>query len=171
VAAARADVDAAQAGPTAEQRAIANAQVQAAAATVAVLERRFDKTMVRAPADGIVTVRPRSSQARRPLCLAEGGSYLMDTSAIAARGGHGGCHRRTDIRSRDMADPADAGGRAAARAALVLRQNLYEFMEFTSSDGNWLDTAALLASSTSMTLPSGCRRSADPADPGTGIMD
>jgi multidrug resistance efflux pump len=50
-------------GPTAEQRGIANAQVQAAAATLAVLERRLDKTMVRAPANGIVTVRPRSSQA------------------------------------------------------------------------------------------------------------
>jgi HlyD family secretion protein len=33
------------------------------AATLAVLERRLDKTMVRVPADGIVTVRPRSSQA------------------------------------------------------------------------------------------------------------
>jgi HlyD family secretion protein len=63
VAAARADVAqadanhaAAQAGPTAEQRAIADAQVQAAAAALAVLERRLDKTMLRAPADGVVTV-------------------------------------------------------------------------------------------------------------------
>jgi HlyD family secretion protein len=40
-------------GPTAEQRAIANAQVQAAAATLAVLERRLDKTMVRVPADSL----------------------------------------------------------------------------------------------------------------------
>lgn len=53
-------------GPTAEQRGIANAQVQAAAATLAVLERRLDKTMVRAPADGIVTVRPaRAALVRR----------------------------------------------------------------------------------------------------------
>jgi HlyD family secretion protein len=63
LAAARADVTeaeanhaAAQAGPTAEQRAIADAQVQAAAAALAVLERRLDKTVLRAPVDGIVTV-------------------------------------------------------------------------------------------------------------------
>ena len=63
VAAARADVAeaeanhaAAQAGPTAEQRAIADAQVQAAAAALAVLERRLDKTTLLAPADGVVTV-------------------------------------------------------------------------------------------------------------------
>jgi HlyD family secretion protein len=63
MAAARADVAeaeanhaAAQAGPTAEQRAIADAQVQAAAAALAVLERRLDKTSLRAPADGIVSV-------------------------------------------------------------------------------------------------------------------
>jgi HlyD family secretion protein len=62
-AAARADVTeaesnhaAAQAGPTAEQRAIADAQVQAAAAALAILERRLDKTVLRAPVDGIVTV-------------------------------------------------------------------------------------------------------------------
>jgi HlyD family secretion protein len=66
VAAARADVAAAEANYAAAQRRAdsgANAQVQAAAATLAVLERRLDKTIVRAPADGIVTVRPRSSQA------------------------------------------------------------------------------------------------------------
>jgi HlyD family secretion protein len=63
VAAARADVAeaeanhaAALAGPTAEQRAIADAQVQAAAAALAILERRLDKTTLRAPADGAVTV-------------------------------------------------------------------------------------------------------------------
>ena len=47
---------AAQAGPTAEERAIADAQVQAAAASLAVLERRLDKTVLRAPIDGMVTV-------------------------------------------------------------------------------------------------------------------
>jgi HlyD family secretion protein len=47
---------AAQAGPTAEERAIADAQVQAAAAALAVLERRLDKTVLRAPVEGIVTV-------------------------------------------------------------------------------------------------------------------
>jgi HlyD family secretion protein len=63
VAAARADVAeaeanhaAAQAGPTQEQRAIADAQVQAAASALGVLERRLDKTTLRAPADGIVSV-------------------------------------------------------------------------------------------------------------------
>ena len=63
VASARADVaeaqanhDAAVAGPTREQRAIADAQVEAAATALAVLERRLDKTILRAPADGIVGV-------------------------------------------------------------------------------------------------------------------
>ncbi|HUL86573.1 MAG TPA: HlyD family efflux transporter periplasmic adaptor subunit [Pseudolabrys sp.] len=63
MAAARADVAeaeanhaAALAGPTREERAIADAQVQAAAAALAVLERRLDKTVLRAPADGVVTV-------------------------------------------------------------------------------------------------------------------
>jgi len=63
VAAARADVaeaqanhDAAVAGPTREERAIADAQVKAAATALAVLERRLDKTILRAPADGVVAV-------------------------------------------------------------------------------------------------------------------
>lgn len=56
VAEAQANYDAAVAGPTKEQRAIADAQVQAAAAAVAVLERRLDKMVLRAPADGTVTV-------------------------------------------------------------------------------------------------------------------
>jgi HlyD family secretion protein len=56
VAAAQANYDAAVAGPTREERAIADAQVQAAAAAVAVLERRLEKTILRAPADGVVSV-------------------------------------------------------------------------------------------------------------------
>ena len=63
VASARADVaeaqanhDAAVAGPTREERAIADAQVKAAAAALAMLERRLEKTILRAPADGIVSV-------------------------------------------------------------------------------------------------------------------
>jgi HlyD family secretion protein len=63
VAAARADVAeaeanhaAAQAGPTREERGIADAQVKAAASALAVLERRLDKTILRAPADGVVSV-------------------------------------------------------------------------------------------------------------------
>ena len=63
VASARADIaeaeanhDAAVAGPTREERAIADAQVKAAASALAVLERHLDKTILRAPADGVVTV-------------------------------------------------------------------------------------------------------------------
>jgi len=63
VATARADVAeaeanhaAAKAGPTGEQRAIADAQVKAAASALAVLERRLEKTILRVPADGVVTV-------------------------------------------------------------------------------------------------------------------
>jgi HlyD family secretion protein len=63
VAAARADVAeaeanhaAAVAGPTREQRAIADAQVKASAAALAVLERHLEKTLLRAPAGGVVTV-------------------------------------------------------------------------------------------------------------------
>jgi HlyD family secretion protein len=56
VAQAQANYDAAVAGPTREERAIADAQVQAAAAAVAVLERRLDKMVLRAPVDGVVSV-------------------------------------------------------------------------------------------------------------------
>jgi HlyD family secretion protein len=56
VAEAQANYDAATAGPTREERAIADAQVQAAAAAVTVLERRLDKMILRAPADGVVSV-------------------------------------------------------------------------------------------------------------------
>jgi HlyD family secretion protein len=63
VASARADVAeaeanhaAAQVGPTREERGIADAQVKAAASALAVLERRLDKTILRAPADGVVSV-------------------------------------------------------------------------------------------------------------------
>src|ERR1700694_3644676 len=47
---------AAVAGPTLEERATAAAQVKAAAAALAVLERRLAKTSLHAPADGIVSV-------------------------------------------------------------------------------------------------------------------
>src|SRR5262252_3645369 len=56
VAEAQANYDAAKAGPTREERAIADAQVKAAAAALAVLERHLDKTILRVPADGVVTV-------------------------------------------------------------------------------------------------------------------
>jgi len=53
---AEANHDAAIAGPTREERAIADAQVEGAATALAVLERRLDKTVLRAPADGVVSV-------------------------------------------------------------------------------------------------------------------
>jgi HlyD family secretion protein len=56
VALAQANYDAAVGGPTREERAIADTQVQAAAAAVAVLERRLEKMTLRAPADGAVSV-------------------------------------------------------------------------------------------------------------------
>src|SRR5882757_3325378 len=56
VAAAQANYDAAVAGPTREERAIADVQVQAATAAVTVLERRLDKMVLRAPAAGVVSV-------------------------------------------------------------------------------------------------------------------
>ena len=56
VAEAQANYDAAIAGPTREEKAIADVQVRAAAAALAVLEQHLAKTVLRAPADGIVTV-------------------------------------------------------------------------------------------------------------------
>jgi HlyD family secretion protein len=56
VAEAQANYDAAVAGPTREERAIADAQVQATAAAVVVLERRLEKMILCAPTDGVVSV-------------------------------------------------------------------------------------------------------------------
>ena len=56
VAEAQANYDAARAGPTEEERAIADAQVTATATALAVLERHLDKTILRAPADGVIGV-------------------------------------------------------------------------------------------------------------------
>jgi HlyD family secretion protein len=56
VAEAEANHAAAVAGPTKEERAIADAQVQAAAAALAVLERHLGKTVLRSPVDGIISV-------------------------------------------------------------------------------------------------------------------
>ena len=53
---AQANYDAAVAGPTKEERLIADAEVQAAAAALAVLERHLGKTVLRSPVDGIVSV-------------------------------------------------------------------------------------------------------------------
>jgi HlyD family secretion protein len=56
VAEAQANHAAAVAGPTREQRAIADAQLGAAASALAVLEQRLEKTTLRAPAEGVVSV-------------------------------------------------------------------------------------------------------------------
>src|SRR5262249_52658930 len=56
VAEAEANHAAAIAGPTKEERAIADAQVQAAAAALAVLERHLGKTVLHSPVDGVVSV-------------------------------------------------------------------------------------------------------------------
>jgi HlyD family secretion protein len=56
VAEAQANYDAAVAGPTREERAIADAQVQAATAAVTVFKRRLEKMMLRAPTDGVVSI-------------------------------------------------------------------------------------------------------------------
>jgi HlyD family secretion protein len=53
---AQANYDAAVAGATKEERAIADAQVQASSAAVAVLERRLDKMVLHAPVDGVIGV-------------------------------------------------------------------------------------------------------------------
>jgi HlyD family secretion protein len=82
VAEAQANYDAAVAGPTREERAIADAQVQAAAAAVAVLERRLEKMILRAPADGVVSVVAaevgENVRAGQPILMVEaaGGQWL-----------------------------------------------------------------------------------------------
>jgi HlyD family secretion protein len=56
VAEAEANHAAAVAGPPKEERFIADAQVKATASALSVLERRLEKTVLRAPADGVVSV-------------------------------------------------------------------------------------------------------------------
>ncbi|MBK1868883.1 HlyD family secretion protein [Aestuariivirga sp. YIM B02566] len=56
LAGAKAEHAAAVAGATPQERAIADAQVHAAEAALAVLERRLEKTVLRAPTDGTVSV-------------------------------------------------------------------------------------------------------------------
>jgi HlyD family secretion protein len=52
----RAQLDAARAGPTAEERALADSRVALANATVAALRAQVDKTRIVAPADGVVGI-------------------------------------------------------------------------------------------------------------------
>jgi HlyD family secretion protein len=56
VAEAQANLDAGKAGPTREERGIADAQVGASGTALDVLQRRLDKTVLRAPVDGVVGV-------------------------------------------------------------------------------------------------------------------
>lgn len=56
VAEAQANYNSAVAGPTKEERAIADAQVHAAAAALDVLQARHNKTLLRSPTDGTVSV-------------------------------------------------------------------------------------------------------------------
>jgi HlyD family secretion protein len=74
------------AGPTQEQRAVADAQVKAAAAALAVLERRLEKTILHAPADGtvsvIVTEVGENIRAGQPvLAIAEAGKQWLSFNA------------------------------------------------------------------------------------------
>jgi HlyD family secretion protein len=85
VAAARADVAeaeanhaAAVAGPTREQRAIAEAQVKASAAVLAVLERHLEKTLLRSQADGVVVEVGENVRVGQPvLVIAETGKEWL----------------------------------------------------------------------------------------------
>jgi HlyD family secretion protein len=93
VANARADVadadanhQAAVSGPTREERAIADAEVEAAASALAVLERRLNKTILRAPADGVVSVIVaeigENIRAGQPvLVIAEAGKQFLSFNA------------------------------------------------------------------------------------------
>jgi HlyD family secretion protein len=86
VAEAQANYDTAHAGPTREERAIADAQVKAAAAALAVLERHLEKTILRAPADGVVSVivaevGENVHAGQRVLAIAETGKQWLSFNA------------------------------------------------------------------------------------------
>ena len=115
VAEAQANYDAAVAGPTQEERAIADAQVQAAAAAVAVLERHLEKTILRAPAEGIVSVIAaeigENVRAGQPiLVIEETGKQWMSFNA-----------REDDLRSLSVGETVDVvrSGGASATKGLV----------------------------------------------------
>ena len=86
VAEAEANHQAAVAGPTREERVIADVEVEAAASALAVLERRLDKTILRAPADGVVSVivaeTGENIRAGQPvLAIAETGKQFLSFNA------------------------------------------------------------------------------------------
>ena len=110
---AQANYDAAVAGPTKEERAIADAQVQAAAAALAVLERHLDKTILRAPADGTVSVIAaelgENVRAGQPiLVIEETGKQWMSFNA-----------REDDLRGLAVGQTVDVSSSAGAKKALV----------------------------------------------------
>ena len=125
VAEAQANHDAAVAGPTQEERAIADAQVKAAASALAVLERRLDKTILRAPADGIVSVIVaevgENIHAGQPvLVIEEAGKQWLSFNA-REDSLHGlTVGAKVDV-GRAGAARADAGARHRAGAARVVR--------------------------------------------------
>jgi HlyD family secretion protein len=83
----------AKAGPTKEQRAIADAQVLAAEAGLTVLERRLDKTILRAPADGVVSV-----------IVAEVGEAIRAGQPVLAIDVTGGQWLSFNVREDDLLD-------------------------------------------------------------------
>ena len=117
--------DAAVAGPTKEERAIADAQVKAAASALAVLERRLDKTVLRAPADGVVSVIVaevgENIHAGQPVLVIEatGKRWLSFNAREDLL--HGlTVGSKVDVATRRRAR-ADAGDRHRAGAARVVR--------------------------------------------------
>ena len=124
VAAARADVAeaeanhaAAVAGPTKEERAIADAQVQAAAAALAVLERQLDKTVLRAPGrrrGQRDRRRGRREHPRRPAGARDRGDRQAVAVVQRARGS--AC---TASRSGSKVDVARAGTRETTPALVT----------------------------------------------------
>ena len=115
VATARADVAEAQAnhaaavaGPTNEERVIADAQVRAAAAALAVLERQLDKTVLRSPVDGVVSVIVGRDRRERP-CRPAGARDRGDRQAMAVVQRARGSAARPHGRERGRCPVAGAG--------------------------------------------------------------
>ena len=122
VAEAQANYDAAVAGPTREERAIADAQVQAAAAAVAVLERRLEKMVLRAPADGVVSViaaevgRKRSRGSTDPDGRSRGQAMaLVQRARRPSRPSRDGRNGERDAERRRWRDQSRRHRTAAAR--------------------------------------------------------
>jgi hypothetical protein len=87
VAEAQANYDAAVAGPTKEERAIADAQVQAAAAAVSVLERRLAKAFP-SPFAGGQPLRPHKTSEEPRLCHSSRGTQRKRRAKCHEVAGH-----------------------------------------------------------------------------------